>query len=388
MNHTIVEQAHYEQDRNRVENILSRRHWLPRLTVVRPNVLHNKHGNEILERIKNNNVPIKISDSSWEAIREELSIKTEATARNILILELNPIKNVRREEFPDMSTRDDYYFGTQGINCPYRCEYCYLYANSKGIVPLTLYVDLSETYAQVNNIIQESSSILTFNFGEDTDSLAVEHITGTAKELINFFSQSKAHLELRTKSGLVNTLLNLDHRGRTTIGISITPSKIAEKYEHLTARIEDRLYAGSLYLEAGYNVALNFEPGILIENWENLYTDLVRSLPRWFEKNQPTHISLGCFRYRAELKDAMLRNYPHNDLIQNAKHQYVPNRYSYDISLRKKFYQLMINEIHKIWTSIPIYLSMESEDLCNEFGANPWIYTENEDLIYAQSSFY
>jgi spore photoproduct lyase len=319
---------------------------------------------------------MEMSDAPWESLNRRLRIETETAARNILLLELKPLRDVRLEAFPNMSTRADFFFGTQGINCPYRCEYCYLYSNSAGIIPLILYTDLDVIFEQVNRVIQRNTAKLTFNFGEDTDSLATEHITGTAGELISFFSQSAARLELRTKSRIANDLIGIRHCGKTTIGISLSPPRVANKYEHFTAPVEDRLRAAAIYTKADYEVALKFEPGILIDNWESMYVEFVRTLPNWFQHQTPAHISLGCFRYRSELGDAIRRNYPRSQLLQGANHEYVPGRFSYSLDLRRKFYRMMIDELRVLWSDIPIYLSMESEELCQELGADPWLPVE------------
>jgi hypothetical protein len=152
-------------------------------------------------------------------------------------------------------------------------------------------------------LIDSSSEHLTFNFGEDGDSLAIEHITGTAEELVRFFGMCRgASLELRTKS----------------------------VYDAICVALEGR---------------------------------------------QPHHASLGCFRYRPELKRVIHDAFPRNELASQATSEYLPERFSYPFGSRLDFYRFMIDRLHSSWPSLPIYLSMESQEMCEAFAATPWVKT-------------
>ncbi len=347
--------------------------WRPQLAILRRNVLASERGNELAKHLSNLGIPFQVSDEPWELFAQRLEIYTESVARRVLLVELEPIRDIRPEGFPNIKNRPEFFFGTQGVNCPYRCEYCYLFANTKGIVPLVLFTNLNGLFNQITDTVERYKQHLTFNFGEDTDSLATEHLLSNAKELIEFFAGFSASLELRTKSGVVRSLLDLQHKRKTTIGISVNPPEIVDKYEHLTASVEERLAAGRDYVEAGYSVALHLEPGILDHGWEAPYIKFIRSLPDWFTESSPSYMSLGCFRYRPELNEAIKRNYPRNNLVDAASQEYVPNRFSYPHRLRRSFYVTMIRELHEFWPDLPIYLSMESIEMCEELGANPWL---------------
>jgi spore photoproduct lyase len=289
-------------------------------------------------------------------------------------LEAEPSRAVRPEAFSSVVTRDGHFFGTPVRNCPYQCEYCYLYANSDDVRPVVVFTEIDHLLSQISTVAQRSSREVVFNFGEDGDSLALEHLTGHAVELISFFaSQETARLELRTKAGLRAELLSIPHRRRTTIAASVMPHEHARLYEHKTAPVAIRISALAEYARAGYGIALKMEPALLLDGWERAYQNLLAEAVATLGSTQPEHVSLGCFRYRPELGEAIRQSFPKNRLMDDAREEYVPQRYSYPAAIRARFYKFMISRLRDAWPNTRIYLSMESADMCSRIGADPWL---------------
>ena len=87
----------------------------------------------------------------------------------------------------------------------------------------------------------------------------------------NFKNSPKGRLTFPTKFEMVDDILTLDHKGKVTIRMSVNPEKIIEEIEFGTSRLEGRI-------QAGYEVGILIAPVVLIENWKNLYTQLVQQL--------------------------------------------------------------------------------------------------------------
>jgi spore photoproduct lyase len=319
-------------------------------------------------------VPVRESDADWESIATELQINSPTVARSVLLLEREPSRPVRPETFDSVVTREDHFFGTPVRNCPYQCEYCYLYANSDNVRPVVVFTEIEPLLQQVQAVAARFGRDVVFNFGEDGDSLALEHLTGHAAELIRFFAQQgTAQLELRTKAGLRAELLSIPNRRRTTIAASVMPGDYARRYEHNTASVDLRISALAAYARAGYRIALKLEPALLLHGWEGAYERFLAEAVAILGTARPEHVSLGCFRYRPELDEAIRRGFPRNRLSDAAREEYLPQRYSYPGTLREQFYRFMASRLREVWPDARLYLSMESADMCSRIGADPWL---------------
>src|SRR5690606_14101973 len=142
--------------------------------------------------------------------------------------------------------------------------------------------------------------------GEYTDSLALEKLTGLSSILVDFFSRKpNATLELKTKSDNVESLLDLDHRGRTVISWSVNPPFVTQNIEHDTASLERRLAAAQKAQAAGYRLGFHLDPLIFFEGWEEAYHSLIDLIFEHVDPNRVAWISTGSFRYAPGLKEVM-----------------------------------------------------------------------------------
>jgi len=100
----------------------------------------------------------------------------------------------------------NYYFSHM-LNCVYDCRYCFLqgmYQSANYVV----FINVEEFFDDISSIDNEHAEPVWFFSGYDCDSLALDPITGFVDDCLTFFrSQTKAHLELRTKSTQIRPLL-------------------------------------------------------------------------------------------------------------------------------------------------------------------------------------
>ncbi len=86
------------------------------------------------------------------------------------------------------------------------------------------------------------------------------------------------YITFPTKFHMVDSLLPLAHKGRTIVRMSVNPEQIIQKVEFGTSLLKDRINAINNLCEAGYKVGLLIAPVVLLENWKQLYSDLIRQL--------------------------------------------------------------------------------------------------------------
>src|SRR5208282_3598027 len=72
--------------------------------------------------------------------------------------------------------------------------------------------------------------------GELADSLAFDRLTGTSRDLVEYFARSDALLlELKTKTDEIDNLLTVDPRGRTLVSWTLSPPHVFANSEKRTA---------------------------------------------------------------------------------------------------------------------------------------------------------
>ena len=80
------------------------------------------------------------------------------------------------------------------------------------------------------------------------------------------------------KFDMVDEILPLNHNRKTIIRMSVNPEEIINKVEFGTSRLKGRIEAINKLVEAGYKIGILIAPVILVENWEQLYTELRQRL--------------------------------------------------------------------------------------------------------------
>ena len=120
---------------------------------------------------------------------------------------------------------------------------------------------------------------MTFEIGSNSDLILENTITGNLVWTIeNFANTQKGFLTLPTKFDMVDSILPLKHNGKIIIRMSVNPDEIINKVEFGTSRLGGRIEAINKLVEAGYKIGILIAPVILVENWKELYTNLIQRL--------------------------------------------------------------------------------------------------------------
>ncbi len=126
---------------------------------------------------------------------------------------------------------------------------------------------------------EKSERDLTFEIGSNSDLILENSIT---KNLIwtieNFKNTKKGLLTFPTKFDMVDDILSLDHKGKIVIRMSVNPEEIINKVEFGTSRLKGRIEAINKLKEAGYKIGILIAPVIMVENWKELYSELIQRL--------------------------------------------------------------------------------------------------------------
>jgi spore photoproduct lyase len=274
-------------------------------------------------------------------------------------------------------------------NCPFECSYCFLqnYLND-GVTKAVGDIDaiMEEVKEKTGKQSWRLFRIGTWELG---DSLALEGETGQAAKLILEFSRLKnAVLELKTKSGCMDSILPLPHNGRTIVSWSLNTDSVITTEEHGTSSYEERLQAMHKTARAGYLVGVHFDPMVFHRGWEKGYKKLVTDVFRTVPPDRVAWISIGSLRFNPEMKKKIENNYPDSMLTcaemvlgDDAKVRYVK-------PLRVRMYKLLYDTLRKqVLRENLIYLCMERWDVWNRvFGYYPDS-VGHLDYLFAQSLY-
>jgi len=258
-------------------------------------------------------------------------------------------------------------------NCPMDCSYCVLqgYLNNPF---LTLYSNWDELLLEIETFLSQNHSFLPrLGTGELSDSLALDSIFPLSQTLVSFFAErQKGILELKTKSGRVDHLLDLDHRGRTVVSWSVNPPQMIEEEERRTAPLAGRLEAARQCLERGYPVGIHFDPIIHHEGWEKGYREVTQQLLDRIDTKRIAWISLGGFRYPPQLKGIAGERFPQARIFLGELFPGRDGKFRYLKEVRIEMYRKMVGWLRQGDPDLFIYLCMESQEVWEKvFGWAP-----------------
>ncbi|HEY9881724.1 MAG TPA: spore photoproduct lyase family protein [Leptolyngbyaceae cyanobacterium] len=161
---------------------------------------------------------------------------------------------------------------------------CYV-ARRKGFAnPITTFVNIEQILRYTSRHAgrqgekpeanQVDPKYWVYEIGENSDCSVDAAICNNVKDLVALFrTLPNAKATFATKR--VNwELLNYDPQGKTRIRFSLMPQSKAQVVDIRTSPIAERIAAVNDFVEAGYEVHLNFAPVIYYENWLEDYTEL------------------------------------------------------------------------------------------------------------------
>lgn len=257
--------------------------------------------------------------------------------------------------------------------CPLDCTYCILqlYLNRPC---LTVHANWEDSLAEVEAFMtQHPGRILRLGTGELADSLALEPLTGMARELLGeLITRRDLFLELKTKTTNIENLLDLDPRGRALVSWSLNAPRIAAADERGAPPVEERLRAAAEARRAGFRIGLHFDPLIRFDGWERGYSRAVEAIYDHLAPGDIAWISLGALRYPPALDGIIRRRFPDSRLPLGELVPGLDGKLRYFRPLRVEMFRHLHGEILRRDGQVEVYLCMESPQIWEEaLGRSP-----------------
>lgn len=230
-------------------------------------------GKELLEKYKEVPKILIENHNNIEEMRKKQNSEFPNMKRNLII-------GVRKtHKFVENHKTSDYLVPYTSSGCTAMCMYCYLVCNYNKCAYLRLFVNREQMLEKIIKVANASEKQLTFEIGSNSDLILENTITGNLEWTIeNFAKTEKGFLTLPTKFDMVDEILPLQHNGKIIIRMSVNPEEIINKVEFGTSRLKGRIGAINKLAGAGYKVGILIAPVILVDEWQKLYSDLIKRL--------------------------------------------------------------------------------------------------------------
>ncbi len=268
-------------------------------------------------------------------------------------------------------------------NCNYDCTYCYL-QNYVNAPYLTVYANVEPFFDELTALLRaRQPQRVRIGSGEFSDSLSLDPLTGFSRLLVPFLRQfSNVLFEFKTKSDLVEQLLDLEPEGRVMVSWSLNPESVVQREEYKTASLAARLRAAQRSRDAGYEIGLHFDPLLYYPGWEVDYEPFVDQVFGALNPEDVTYMSMGSLRFAPALKKVVQERFPKNRLMSAELFPGADGKMRYFKPLRTEMYVKMLRWIRRYTTDTPIYLCMESHAIWHGvFGSVPTCNAGMEQLI-------
>jgi len=249
--------------------------FIPRRVIFEDDAMKYEKGMYLLELFKKQNVQITYSKTGRiSGIPGKTATEMYGEGKNTLVV------GVRKTLKFESCKPSAHYQLPLVSGCMGMCEYCYL-NTQMGKKPYTkIHVNTEEILNKAKEyIIERLPHETIFEGAATSDPIPVEGYSNALKDAIEYFGkEEKALFRFVTKFTEVDSLLSLNHNGRTTIRFSINVNKVIESFEHKTPAFEERLLAAKKVSESGYPLGFIIAPVFLYDGWKEDYLGVLKTI--------------------------------------------------------------------------------------------------------------
>ena len=249
--------------------------FIPDAIFYEENIKNYELGKILLKKYRNQKISMRIIENhnNIEEMRKKENKEFPKIKRNLII-------GIRKtHKYVENHKVSDYLVPYTSSGCTAMCMYCYLVCNYNKCSYLRLFVNREYMLEKIRKTADKSDKNLVFEIGSNSDLILENSITGNLEWTIeNFKNSKKGKITFPTKFDMVDPILDLEHNGKVIIRMSLNPEEIINKVEFGTSRLKNRIEAINKLVEAGYKVGILIAPVILVENWKELYENLLKEM--------------------------------------------------------------------------------------------------------------
>lgn len=180
----------------------------------------------------------------------------------------------------------DYITPSFGYGCLLDCTYCYMKRHLPEGVSIAL--NPGDILTAVNNHVyfdtfnlikpnQTDPDYITYDISCNED-FALHHKYHDWKFIFKFFKEHDLAKATFATKIIPTEFLSFNPNKKVRIRFSLMPQRISDLLEPNTPKIIDRIKAVDAFIDAGYEVHLNFSPVIFYDLWEKDYEELFQMI--------------------------------------------------------------------------------------------------------------
>lgn len=167
-----------------------------------------------------------------------------------------------------------------GHGCLYNCSYCYMKRHkAKGLSiasntgDILTAINSHAYFIAIDKPNQTHSEFITYDISCNED-FALHAKYHDWEYIFEFFRNHPIAMGSFATKYVNPSLTNYDSEGKIRIRFSLMPQVFADVLEPNTSKIIDRIKAIDAFIDAGYDVHINFSPVIVAGNWLEEYYNL------------------------------------------------------------------------------------------------------------------
>jgi spore photoproduct lyase len=171
-----------------------------------------------------------------------------------------------------------------GHGCLFQCVYCYMKRHkptgldiAKNTGEILTAINNHSWFAQVEKPNQTHESLITYDISCNED-FALHLKYYNWQQIFDFFKMNEKIMGSFATKYVNKKLLLYNPQKKIRIRFSLMPQCYADVLEPETSSIQERLDAINMFVEAGYDVHVNFSPVIVTDNWLENYQKLFEDL--------------------------------------------------------------------------------------------------------------
>lgn len=174
----------------------------------------------------------------------------------------------------------DYISPSFGYGCLYDCSYCYMKRHkpdglSIAVNPHDILTAVNDhaTFAVVDKPNQTHAEYVTYDISCNEDfALHAKHHEW--EYIFDFFKEHERAMGSFATKYVNPNLIKFDPQGKIRIRFSLMPQHMSDLHEPRTTPIIDRIKAIDAFIDAGYDVHVNYSPIIVYKGWLEDYKEV------------------------------------------------------------------------------------------------------------------
>jgi len=172
--------------------------------------------------------------------------------------------------------------------CAMACAYCYVPRRKGYSNPVTVFANIEQITRHLARHVAKQGpkahpnqcdpEAWVYDIGENSDCSVDAMISENVRDLCDLFRMTPTAKASFATKYVNRDLLEWDPAGRTRIRFSLMPADTAKVTDIRTSPMAERMAAIDDFVDAGYEVHVNFSPVILTPTWEQDWDELFAQL--------------------------------------------------------------------------------------------------------------